>query len=55
MSWDSSVDKVTDYGLDDPVLIPDSARFFSSSQRPDWLWSNPALYPMSTGGKVTGV
>jgi hypothetical protein len=31
-SWNSSVDKATDYRLDDPGLIPGKGRFFSSSQ-----------------------
>jgi hypothetical protein len=26
-------------------------RFLSSPQRPDWLWGQPASYPMGTGGR----
>jgi hypothetical protein len=31
------------YGLDGPGSIPGSARFFSSLQRSDRLWSSPSL------------
>jgi hypothetical protein len=30
-------------GLDGPGSIPGMIRFFSSPQRPDWLWGPPSL------------
>jgi hypothetical protein len=39
------------YGLDNPVLIPIMARFFSSLQRPVL----GPTYPMSTGAIFSGV
>jgi hypothetical protein len=36
-SPDRSVSIATGYGLDSPVSIPGSSRFFSTSQRPDRL------------------
>jgi hypothetical protein len=37
-SWDSSVNIIMGYGLDDCGLIPGVAkRFFSSPQYPDWV------------------
>jgi hypothetical protein len=39
----SSFGITTGNGLDVPGSIPDSARFFSSPQRPDRLWGPPSL------------
>jgi hypothetical protein len=39
----SSVGIATVYGVDSKGSIPGSARFFSSSQRPDRLWGRPSL------------
>jgi hypothetical protein len=48
LSRDSVVGIATAYGLDDRgvgVRIPVGARIFSSSRRPDRLWSPPDLLP----------
>jgi hypothetical protein len=42
-SRDISVGIAADYGLDGPVSIPGSARFFSSPQRPERFWGPPRL------------
>jgi hypothetical protein len=43
VSRDISVSIATGYGLEGPVSIPGSARFFSSPQHPDRLWSPSSL------------
>jgi hypothetical protein len=44
MSQDSSVSIATGYGLDGQGSIPGRGKkFFSTLQRPDWLWCPPSL------------
>jgi hypothetical protein len=51
MRPDSSVGITTDYGMDYRGLIPCTGkRFFSSPQRPDWLWTHTVSYPMDIEG-----
>jgi hypothetical protein len=59
VSQNSSVGVATGYGLDGRGSIPRSGkRFFSSPQRPDWLWGSPSLlsngYRRLSGDKTAG-